>query len=201
MSWRRELSKIQGLLRRHKPADDVEEEIRTHLQLEEQENRESGMLPDEAYNAARRRFGNVTIVRESSMEMWGWNSVEVLIQDLRYGLRQLRRNIRFTAVAVLALALGIGVNTAVFTAYKAMIARPLDARDPGEMVNIALIRDLGASTFTFSYPDYQAYRDSVHAFAGLIASNGERMRLSNAGGIGSQRPVADESGLGILGLP
>ena len=61
-----------------------------------------------------------------------------MLQDLRYGARMLFRNPGFTAVAVLALAIGIGLNTAVFTAYKAMLARPLDARDPGEMVNLAL---------------------------------------------------------------
>jgi hypothetical protein len=77
--------------------------------------------------------------------------------------RMLCRNAEFTAVAVLALALGIGVNTAVFTACKAMTARPLDARDTSEMVNLALIHDSGATDFTFSYPDYEAYRDSLHS--------------------------------------
>ena len=67
-----------------------------------------------------------------------------VFQDLRYAARMLRRNLGFTTVAVLALALGIGVNTAVLTAYKAMVARPLQARDPGEMVNLALLRDSGA---------------------------------------------------------
>jgi len=61
-----------------------------------------------------------------------------LLQDLRYGARTLRRNLRFTSVSILALALGIGVNTVVFTAYKAFVARPIDARDPGTLVNIAL---------------------------------------------------------------
>ena len=56
---------------------------------------------------------------------------ETLIQDLRYGARTLRRNASYTAVSILALSLGIGVNTAVFTAYKAFVARPLDGRDPG----------------------------------------------------------------------
>jgi hypothetical protein len=91
MSWRREFSKIQHLFRRYKPIDDVDEEIRTHLKMEEQANRECGMSPEEAYYAARQRFGNLTIAQETSREMWGWNSVDVLFQDLRYGLRQLRR--------------------------------------------------------------------------------------------------------------
>jgi hypothetical protein len=83
---------------------------------------------------------------------------ETILQDLRYGTRMLFRNPGFTIVAVLALAIGIGVNTTAFTAYKAMVARPLDARDPTSMVNLAPIRDSGAADFTFSYPDYEAYR-------------------------------------------
>jgi predicted permease len=125
---------------------------------------------------------------------------ETVLQDLRYGARILYRNVGFTTVAVIALALGIGVNTAVFTAYKAMIARPLDARDPGEMVNLALIHDSGATVFSFSNPDYEAYRDSAHSFSGLIAFNPEYMTLSNAGGIISQRTSTAASQVGKLGL-
>jgi hypothetical protein len=101
-----------------------------------------------------------------------------MIQDLRYGARMLRRNAGFTVVAILALALGIGVNTAVFTANKAMIARPLDARNPGEMVNIALMRDSGAADYQFSYPDYETYRDSLHSCSGLIAYQMTQMTLN-----------------------
>ena len=136
---------------------------------------------------------------------------ETVLQDLRYGVRMLCRNAGFTAVAVLALALGIGANTAVFTAYKAMVARPLDARDPGEMVNLAMIRQVGsidpfspgqssAAQYTFSYPDFEAYRDSVHSFSGLIAFTPDHMRLTNAGGVISQRAAAAGSAVGRLGL-
>ncbi len=121
-----------------------------------------------------------------------------VFQDLRYAARMLCRNLGFTSVAVLALALGIGVNTAVFTAYKAFFARQLDARDPGTMVNLALIRDSRAG-FTFSYPDYEAYRDSAHSFSGLIAMKLEQMRLSAAGGVATQRTSVSES-MGRLGL-
>ena len=117
-------------------------------------------------------------------------AVETILQDAQYGGRLLYRNVGFTAVAVFALALGIGVNTAVFTAYQAMIARSLDARDPGEMVNLALVRNSGFTDFTFSYPDYQAYRDSVRSFRGLIAFSPEHMRLSGVDGVAGQRSSA-----------
>ncbi len=124
----------------------------------------------------------------------------MLFQDVRYGLRQIRRNPGFTTVSVFALALGIGVNTAVFTAYRAMVARSVDGRDPRRIVNIALIRRSGAADYTFSYPDYEAYRDSVHSFNGLIAFHPEQMRLSDAGAMISQRSSAAESVIGRLGL-
>src|SRR5882724_6370789 len=125
---------------------------------------------------------------------------ETVLQDVRYGARMSCRNPGFTAVALLALALGIGLNTAIFTAYKGMVARPLDARNPSEMVNLALIRDSGAVDFAFSYPDYEAYRNSARSFRGLIAFSPEHMRLSNAGGIISQQTSAAGSLVGRLGL-
>src|ERR1700685_3723202 len=125
---------------------------------------------------------------------------ETVLQDLRYGARMLYRNAGFSTVAVLALGLGIGVNTAVFTAYKAMVARSLDARDPGAMVNLARVPDSGAADYTFSYPDYEAYRDSLHSFSGLIAFSFEHMRLSSAGGVVSQRTSLAGSAIGKLGL-
>ncbi len=110
------------------------------------------------------------------------------------------RNPGFTTVAVIALAIGIGVNTAAFTAYKAMIARPIDARDPGKIVNIALVHDSGAADFYFSYPDYQAYRNSLHSFQGLIAFRPEQMTLTYAGRTASGRSSASDSLLGRLGV-
>jgi predicted permease len=134
----------------------------------------------------------------AKVHMMFWS--DALMQDLRYGVRALYRNVSFTAVAVLALALGIGVNTAVFTAYRAMVARPLDARDSGELVNLALRRDSGGGDFSFSYPDYEAYRDSIRSFSGLIAFNPERLTLSNVGGSVSQRTANAGTLAGRLGL-
>jgi ABC-type antimicrobial peptide transport system permease subunit len=125
---------------------------------------------------------------------------ETVLHDLQYGLRMLSRNAWSTVVTVLALAIGIGVNTAVFTAYKAMVGRPLDARARTEMVNLALVRDSSATDYSFSYPDYEAYRDSLHSFSGLIAFRPARVTLSSAGGMISQRTSAAASGLGRLGL-
>jgi predicted permease len=112
---------------------------------------------------------------------------QTILQDLRYGARILCRNAGFTAVAVLALAIGIGLNTAAFTAYKAFFLRPLDGADSGEMVNIALHLRSGDLQPVFSYPDYQSYREQSHSLSGLIASSFPlSLRLSVTGGVVSQ---------------
>ena len=125
---------------------------------------------------------------------------ETLIQDLRYGARTLRRHAGFTAVSILALALGIGVNTAVFTAYKAFVARPLDARDPGTLVNLSLHLQSGATSARFSYPDYEAYRDRLQSFSGVIAFSIEQLTLTDAGGAVARRSAENGSLIGRLGL-
>jgi predicted permease len=165
MSLRRGFSKLGALFRRRKPADDLAEEIRAHLSMEEQENLESGMTPEDAHYAALRRFGNVTLAQERSREMWGWNSVETLWQDVRYGLRMLLKNPGFTAVAVVTLALGIGANTAIFTFVNAFLFRPAAIDRPGDTVFVS--RGNGGGTSSFA--DYRQLRDRNTVFSGLAA--------------------------------
>ncbi|HEY6305976.1 MAG TPA: ABC transporter permease [Candidatus Angelobacter sp.] len=125
---------------------------------------------------------------------------DALVQDVRYGVRMLFRNAAFTAVSVFALALGIGINTAAFTAYKALVKRPLDARDPSQMVNLALTLQSDANASQFSCPDYEVYRDQLHSFSGLIASSHDLLKLTEAGGVLSGRSSAAGSLFGRLGL-
>ncbi len=125
---------------------------------------------------------------------------DALLQDLRYGLRMLFHNAGFTLVTVGALALGIGVNTAAFTAYKALVDRPVDARDAARMVNFTMMFQSGASAFLFSYPDYEAYRDRVRTCSGVIAWMNDSPTLTGAGGMFTQRSAAAGSLFGRLGL-
>jgi hypothetical protein len=99
--------------RRH--LDDLDRDIRDHIEEETQDNITRGMPADEARRAALRKFGNILRVQEDTRDVWNVVWIEQLLQDLRYGLRVLRRNPAFSAIIILTLALGIGVNTAVFS--------------------------------------------------------------------------------------
>src|SRR5262245_11236730 len=154
-------AKLRGLLGDRRAERELDEEIETHLRLLAERYIRQGMSKAEAEWAARRQFGNITSLKETNREMRGIRLIDTFFQDLRYGLKMLRRNPGFTIVAVLTLALGIGATTAIFSVVNAVLLRPLPYRDPDRL----------ALGFNARGQDFLRWRDQSKAFESMSAFN------------------------------
>jgi len=147
---------------------DLDQEIRSHLEMLIEENIRAGMPPGEAQRAARIELGGSEQVKEQVREVRMGNWLHSVASDCRYGLRQLRKNPGFTAVAVVTLAVAIGANAVVFGVLNALILHPLNMPDSESLYGIQHGNE--ASSYQ-SYPDYLDLRDRNHSFNGLAAYN------------------------------
>jgi macrolide transport system ATP-binding/permease protein len=164
--------KLHGWWRRDAIDAELQEEIRTHLDMKAADL--GGPRP------ARQGFGNPALVLEDARNAWGWPRLEALGQDLRYGTRLLLRAPGFTAVAVLSLAIGIGANTAIFSLVDKVLIRKLPVEEPDRLVVVSASRGQGVST-TSSFADFVDYRDRNEVFDGLVATFQRALTLSDGG--------------------
>ena len=148
---------------------DLERELRSDLELEEEEQRDRGHSPEEARYAARRAFGNDVLIREQAHEAWGWAPFERLWHDIRYAFRQLRRSPGFTITAISILALGIGAVTSVFSLIDAALLKMLPVRDPQQLVQFKTINPAAPVDDVFSHPTLQALQAQTQVLAGVFA--------------------------------
>src|SRR5438094_1465477 len=164
-SWAR------ALLRRSRMESEMDAELRFHIEAFAEDLARSGVPQEEALRRARIEFGGIERAKEECREARGISFVDGLLQDLRFGLRMLRKNPGFTATAVLALALVIVANTTVFTVFDAVALRPRAVKDPDRLAGVyrtAKGEDRGA----FSYPDYIYYRDHTKTLSDLAMWGG-----------------------------
>jgi predicted permease len=159
---------------------DLERELQSDLALEEEEQRERGLSPEEARYAALRAFGNPTLIREQTRATWSWSWVESLASDLKYGFRGMGRNAGSTLFAILIVGLGIGGASTVFSVVNALLLRPLPFRDPGQLVWIS-----NGENYSTQAEHYSDLRDQNQSFSDLAGwagtySSGDR-ELTGAG--------------------
>ena len=177
------LFRLRALFRRKSMETALDEEVRSHLHMAAKERVEQGEPAEQARTGALREFGNVGLAKEITRGMWGWGWLETLRQDLRYGLRMLRKNPGFTAVAVLTLALGIGANTAVFSLVDTILLRPLPYRSPEELVLVSeTVPQMGGDLEVgVAAAEYLDYRDRNRSFVQTGAFEGAGFNLTGEG--------------------
>jgi hypothetical protein len=158
--------RIGGLFGKERRDRELADEMESHLQMHIEDNLRAGMAPEEARRQALIKLGGVDQTKENYRDRRGIPWLEALLQDVRFGLRMLRKNPGFAAVAVLTLALGIGANTAVFSVMNALFLHPPGMPHPDRLVALRVKYDkLGLKSIVVSAPDFAQVRDSKKIFA------------------------------------
>lgn len=161
---------------------DFERELRSDLELEEEEQRDLGKSPEDAHYAAQRAFGNTTLIRGQVHEARGWVPVEQFWQDVRYGSRQLLHHPGFTIVAVLTLALGVALSTTIFSVVSETLLRKPAVKDPDTLCAISS-RNLvkGYDLENVSVPDFESWRKQNSVFESMAAETDDSVTLTREG--------------------
>ncbi len=171
---RRFLARCYAFLRPARAEQELEREVASHLALLEEDFQRRGLPAQEARLAARRAYGGVDLAKELHREARSFLWLEQTLQDLRHAARSLSRAPGFALLAILTMALGVGVNTTLFSAYNALALRPLPVYDPSRVVRLERWFEhpaIGDIQYAFSYPEYVYCRDHNGVFLGMVAGS------------------------------
>ncbi|HVQ28057.1 MAG TPA: ABC transporter permease [Vicinamibacteria bacterium] len=175
-------SRTRAWLRPHPVDQEFDLELSSHLEMLTEDNVRRGMAPEEAERAARVRLGGLTELKETHRELSGLPAIEVLVQDIRYAFRLLRKNPGFTAVAVLTLALGIGANTAIFSVVYAVLLKPLPYASAEQLFNVFQMQpQQGVAGTGWSYPNFVELRDQASVFSEMAGAQQHQLTLTARG--------------------
>src|SRR6266699_6175168 len=185
MRWLEKIRmRLEMLFHRRREVQRLDAKLNFHLEQQIAEKNAAGMSPDEARYAARRAFGNPTLLREQARETWSWNSVEMALQNMRIGVRTLARTPGFAFISILVIAIGIGANVALFTVVRSVLLKPLPFKEPERLIR--LYEHSVDDKFPYNMAAggiFAEWKKQSHSFSdlALISTSGE-YNLSGAGG-------------------
>jgi len=174
--------RLRSLFRWGQADQELDDELRDHLERATEEYVAKGMAPEEARRRARLDLGGVEKVKEQCRDARRVNWIQDFVQDLRFSLRMLRKSPGFTAVAVLTLALGIGANTSIFSVVSAVLLRPLPYANPSQLVFVSEAKpEAGMSGLGMSYPPFTELQDNNRAFSAIAGFGRHALVLTGQG--------------------
>src|SRR5260370_32539115 len=201
MRWLEKIRmRLEMLLHRRRDVRRLDAELAFHLEQQIDENMAAGMSSEEARYAARRAFGNPTLLGEQAREAWSWNSIEVALQNIRISMRTLARTPGFAFISILVIAIGIGANVALFTVVRSVLLKPLPFKEPTRLLRLYEhssdrqnpYKQVAACIFA-------AWQKRSHSFSDMaIVSTSGEYNLSGAGGQLPERMRAVECSCELL---
>src|SRR5436189_1528477 len=188
MKWLRLVrTRLFGLLHKRRLEAEMDEELRFHLRMRTEDYIAAGLSPAEASARAQRQFGNIVLLKDEWRDVCGGGAIEIFWRDLQFGVRMLGKDRALSATAIMALALGIGANIALFTVISSVLLRPLPYPAPNELMAIwSSNRAHPEASFKVSYPDYRDLQSRSHTLHSLGAFLTGSYLVGNNGGVSTQ---------------